>query len=483
MKAILAAAHNAALQPTGQYWQVDQVQGQSYIVRAATGAYAITGSRDETFSWWGRKPGMGEAFYDRTLAAAPVTARDTTAWHKAGSPSSFRVWTGDHWDTFTTAATTWQAGHPNPQGGGDFPGAAGLAGPGGLQSLPTDPGKLAKMFFSPKAMAKAGLLGNVSPGAKVAMTSGLLDAPLPPKVASGLIQALASQPGVHAIGNVTDPLGRQGVALAADAQAATITGQSGTPAADLGTYSWRQILIFSPATGALLAQEEVLTRPGGPYSQEHPGFVIYYLAIRSAGWTATKPAAPAQLSLRAGPVRLPVHRRDGPGQGILAGPPGPGPHWVIVTSRHTLAGLSQRPNRHHTAVRSRDGSLGTWYISISHRVISLMDPVWPTGSRARLAGALARDGTDALPDVGPPDRLDALLHGQRHWRTPTCGLTLVRIRLLMASPVLAAWTESFGIKGDRTTPGVPPRCKGGGGPRPGIPRRVPLGGAVRAPAG
>jgi hypothetical protein len=296
MTAVLAAAHKAALQPTGRYWQVDQVQGQSYIVRGPTGAYAITGSRDETFSWWGLKPGMGEAFYDRTLAASPVTAQDTAAWRKAGSPSSFRVWAGDHWDNLTTTATTWQPNHPNPQGGGDFPGAAGVAGSQGLQGLPTDPGKLAAMFLSPKAMAKAGAppRGSASPGAKVAITAGLLTSPLPPKVASGLIQAVASQPGVHAIGNVTDPLDRHGVALAADDQAATITSQWGTPTADQGTYRSREVLIFSPATGALLAQEEVLTKPGGPYAQESPGFVIYYLAVRSAGWTSTKPAAPAQ---------------------------------------------------------------------------------------------------------------------------------------------------------------------------------------------
>jgi hypothetical protein len=296
--AVLAAADQAARQQAGQYWYTDDVQGQAYVVRPAVRAYAITGSRSETFSWWGVKPGMGESFYDRTLAAGPVTARDEAAWRAAGSPSSFRVWAGDHYDTFAATATTWQRDHPNPTGGGDFPGAAG---PAGLQALPTDPGKLAAMFLSPEAMAKAGAMSHsvASPGAKVAITANLLDSPLPPKVRSGLIRALAAQPGVTAIGGVTDPLGRRGVALAGADETTTVTGQWGTPAADQGTYRWRQVLVFDQATGAVLAQEEVLTTPGGEYANEQPGFVIYYLATRSSGWTNAKPAArPAQLPSR-----------------------------------------------------------------------------------------------------------------------------------------------------------------------------------------
>jgi hypothetical protein len=120
----------------------------------------------------------------------------------------------------------------------------------------------------------------------------MLAEPLPPGVRAGLIQALAAQPGVHAIGAATDPLGRRGVALASDDQAATVTGDWSTPAADQGTYRWRQVIIFDRATGTVLANEEVLTTPGGQYAQEQPGFVIYYQAVRSEGWTNTKPGNP-----------------------------------------------------------------------------------------------------------------------------------------------------------------------------------------------
>jgi hypothetical protein len=38
--------------------------------------------------------------------------------------------------------------------------------------------------------------------------------------------------------------------------------------------------------------------PGGPYAEMEPGFVIDYLAVRSATWTDTKPSPPAALPFR-----------------------------------------------------------------------------------------------------------------------------------------------------------------------------------------
>jgi hypothetical protein len=308
--AILAAAEKAERQPTGNYWYVNVIAGQSYIMRPKTGTYAITGAADESFSWFGARPGMGEAYYRRDLPAHPSTARDAALWRRAGSPSSFRVWSSDHYSTYTAKATNWSSTGPergsDPRGGGVIGGRSVKA----LQNLPTDPAKLAEMFLSDAEMRKALALPpgkklsaeqerrfrQAEPYAKMMRVSSLVGgSALPPKVRAGLIRALAAQPGIHAIGRHTDPLGRRGVALASDERTVTATGEYGGPTSEQGTYRSRQVIIFAERTGAVLSRQDELTRPGGPYAEMKPGFIIEYQAVRSTNWTRTKPAPPAEL--------------------------------------------------------------------------------------------------------------------------------------------------------------------------------------------
>ncbi|GLY74903.1 hypothetical protein [Actinoallomurus iriomotensis] len=306
---VLAAAEKAEQQPTGVYWHTDVVQGQSFIVRAKTGTYAITGALDEMFGWWGAKSGMGEGHYGRDLPARPVTARDAALWRKAGSPSTFRVWAGDHYDTYTTKAQKWQMDGVNkgtdPHGGGSLVGALGMSVEE-LQKLPSDSAKLAEMFLSDKTIYKkehpmgapAGRTRQVPPAVKLHLAGALAQNPVQPKVRAGLMRAATTQPGIHAIGRDTDPLGRPGVALAADDTASTWTGEYGGPQAARGTYRSRKVIVFDQRTGAMLSEQEELTKPGGPYAEMKPGFIIDYVAYRSAGWTDTKPSPSAELPFR-----------------------------------------------------------------------------------------------------------------------------------------------------------------------------------------
>lgn len=301
--AILAAAEKAEQQPTGNYWYLDRIDGQSYIMRPKTGTYAITGASSENFDWWGAKSGMGEGYYGRDLPAHPLTAQDTALWRKAGSPSSFRVWSNDHYYTYTAKAQKWQLDGPergtNPHGGGEFLG--GLSAKD-LPKLPTDEAKLAEMFMSEKEMKKVAGPKSADVGVtsrlKIMRVSALLSAPVPPKVRAGLMRALADQPGIHSIGRDTDPLRREGVALASDERTTTVTGEYGEPKAERGTYRSRTVIIFDQRTGAMLSVQDELTKPGGPYAEMKPGFVINYLADRSVGWTDTKPSPPAGLPFR-----------------------------------------------------------------------------------------------------------------------------------------------------------------------------------------
>jgi len=267
------------------------VSSTSGIVEAATGAYAVTGvPADEEFSCWGVHTGTGEEFYDRTLAARPVTAADAAAWREAGSPATVTVWGGDHWQTAPTTATAWQPDHSDPSGGGYFAGGMTVQQ---LQNLPTDPATLSNMFFSKAALEKEGIPSDAPPGSGLLPVSGFLGAaPLPPPVRAGLIKAMAAQPGVAALGPFTDALGRPGIALATADQSTAITAQYGTPAADQGTYSSRVVVILDPTTGALLTQEDVLTKPGGEFAHQQPGFVLDFLAYSNQGWVNTMPAGP-----------------------------------------------------------------------------------------------------------------------------------------------------------------------------------------------
>jgi hypothetical protein len=301
-QAVLAAAEKAAAQPAGRFWSAGTIQGQSYIMRAETGTYAITGALTESFSWHGAKSGTGEAYYGRDLPARPQTERDEALWRKAGSPPGFRVRGDGRYVTYSTKATAWRSDGPevgiDPRGGGKFLGKSAEE----LQDLPTDPAELAKLFLVDGQGAAPGLApGKEGPrqddsSAKIMRVSSLLsNAPIPPKVRAGLMRALAAQPGVQAIGRVTDPLDRQGVALAGGDRTVTVTAEHGAPKDEQGTYRSREVIVFDERTGALLSRQDVLTRPGGRYAEMKPGFIIEYTAVRSAQWTDTKPKPPAKL--------------------------------------------------------------------------------------------------------------------------------------------------------------------------------------------
>jgi hypothetical protein len=298
----LAAVTKAAQQPTGSYWYSDSVGYQSYLVLAKSGDYAIAAAGSESFEWTAAKVGGGQLFSGRDLPARPLTGADVAAWRRAGSPKSFRVWSNDHYQTYTQALGPWQADHPQAQPGGrfGFPGfkKAGASKTGAtieeLNALPTDPGKLAALLFSDRTAPAA-----IGPQ-KIMAASGALSAPIPSKVRAGIMRALAAQPEVHKVGTVTDPFGRKGVALAAEWPQRTWIGAFTFKGIhrpghwnDRG-FTAREELIFNPDTGALLAEQQILVKPGGIYKTAKPGFVIDYSVSRGSGWTDHKPTPPAR---------------------------------------------------------------------------------------------------------------------------------------------------------------------------------------------
>jgi hypothetical protein len=309
----LAAANQAALQPMAAYWSSDLVRAATWIVPAKTGDYAIAGAATEEFEWTSARINGGNLPYIRFLPARPLTASDVAAWRRAGSPKTFRVWSNDHYDTYTTKASDWSADAKEAMPGGTFP-FAGFPSPGQpclqnpgprvphgvvlppctkpgvygatldqLEKLPTDPASVTSRYRSAALMLgdRSTNTTDVARAVLEEVTWDLENAPVPPKLRAGMLRMLAVLPGVHRIDSVTDPLGRPGFAFAAQ----TRKNQNGI---------WRTEVIFG-TDGTFLASRNVLVTPGGIYKTAKPGLVINYEAARSSGWTNTRPKPPTAL--------------------------------------------------------------------------------------------------------------------------------------------------------------------------------------------
>ncbi|WP_141956635.1 CU044_5270 family protein [Actinoallomurus bryophytorum] len=297
LSGVLLAAQNAEALPTGKYWFADQVMADTYVVRAKTGDYAISAFGSEDFRWIAAKVNKGDGGASRDLGFRPVSAADTAAWRRAGSPSTLRVRVDDHYDTLRSAPgrwTTWKSkllGGTSDSSGGRF--QLGLTVKQ-LEELPTDQEKLAKLLFQPdKLFGKRGLA--VDPADtkwaavdRLNLVRAMLSGPVTPRSQAALMRVLKAQPGIREIGRVTDPLGRKGVALVTDFPG-VIRGSS-----EKVPYGSQLRLLFDLKTGKYLGDQEVLTRPGGEYASQKPGFVMRYAMTSGSGWTDDKPTHPAK---------------------------------------------------------------------------------------------------------------------------------------------------------------------------------------------
>ncbi|MDA8217843.1 MAG: CU044_5270 family protein [Dehalococcoidales bacterium] len=168
-----------------------------------------------------------EAAGERTF----LSEGDRSAWAAAGLP--------------TSASTTSQDFGPGELMYEDFAG------------LPTDPSALAAVIRQRAEQA--------DPPVDVEMfvvVGDLLRQPgVPPEVRSALYKVAASIPGVELVGDMVDRAGRQGVAVA--------------KTTDYWGAKERLVLIFDPATSALLGEEQVLLERAD-WTDATPPVVIGY---------------------------------------------------------------------------------------------------------------------------------------------------------------------------------------------------------------
>ncbi|MFC5180565.1 CU044_5270 family protein [Actinomadura harenae] len=317
--AFVQVAAKAELQPGGRFWHSDQISGQAYAQRPATGPYTIFGAQYESFQYTSVDKKGGSDVIGREVSARPASPEDEAAWRRAGSPSSFRVWSNDHYAVYKAGTTPWTADKKRKGGSFFLPGKGVEPTPDQVANLPTDPAALARFLFPVRddgiknltyeeimelrrqeAAGKNVDWGHIPPRQMKPeermdqVAEVLLNLPVSPKQRSALMRTLAAQPGVHVLKEATDTLGRRGIALVTDPWQVTRTGESGAPKAERGSYTVQDELIFDPATGALLSSQRVLVRPGGPYASRKPGAVDGYRAVRSSGWTDTRPEPPVE---------------------------------------------------------------------------------------------------------------------------------------------------------------------------------------------
>jgi hypothetical protein len=301
---LLAAAEHAAKEPSGRYWRVQTVDGQAYRVGGeGADGYTVLGYTSQWDRWTARSDADDDVLYVRDLGARPLTAADTAAWKKAGSPTTMRVWSNDHWATLSTVpGKTFGVGPGTWEEERITPAAKKRAAeqrdemcsrlrnhgkpvskercralkkvPGEVVSVVDDPSEVREQMFPSAVRARPlDAAGDLRAG-----FTFLTRRPATPEVRAAAFRLLAGVPGVRTIGSVTDDRGRTGIGLAA----------RGSMREGSGTVFDYQ-LILEPKTYRILAGRQVVVKPGGSMKGMRPGDVLNRELVLQAGWTNEGP--------------------------------------------------------------------------------------------------------------------------------------------------------------------------------------------------
>jgi hypothetical protein len=213
----------------------------------------------ETRETWVGRDGSGR-FVTRGRAIVFPGPRDRTRWIAAGRPS------------FAAPSNASDAALAESYSNNGFAAGSRSLSYDQLAALPTDGQAMYRRLIE-----LAGT-GGSSPDAEAFVIIGdlLRSAPVPGNVRAGLYRAAAYIKGIHFAGEVSDALGRHGLAV------------------DLPSgHGTRNRLVFDPQTSELLAEEEVLTQRV-PYVDAAPGFAIGSRVVLQMAVVDTDTATPAR---------------------------------------------------------------------------------------------------------------------------------------------------------------------------------------------
>ncbi|MER7795258.1 CU044_5270 family protein [Streptomyces sp. NPDC097640] len=267
---------------SGTYWRTTTRSGWIGVVAepGSDSAFAVVSSETQRWSH-GVRPGTRSLWVSGIDdSTEPRTERDAARWRAAGSPKDLtlaetgsgaggklvlRMHTGAEKRPTVTRFNL-----------GDQIAAVGANNVtyADLRKLPADTAKLKEYLEG---------LYEEDRGSEISgrtewmwrQAAELITLPVRPEVRAAAYRVIAGLPGIRSLGEVTDPLGRKGVGFALPA----------TERPDNGTA--RSELIVDPATGALLSDQEVLTKPNAKAAEAGltAGTVVNYTATVKSEWT------------------------------------------------------------------------------------------------------------------------------------------------------------------------------------------------------
>jgi len=236
--ALTAARQPAAVVPgPGQYVYVETIEGQRMSAGVETpGGTATSGICPQTVQVWAAPDGSG-----REVASAP-----TGPSCYGGIPSQ----------TF---------GKGQQLDGDVYPRAA---------DLPTDPAALRQFIVRHFEDGKEEV------GATFHFAGTFLQSGAPPEIRAALFRMIQGLPGIESLGPMTDRLGRHGIGVG------------------FTEYGVRDVLIFDPATSAVLEREgiaadpaQIAVPPGNP--EFSAGELINYTVYKASGVVNSRTDVPA----------------------------------------------------------------------------------------------------------------------------------------------------------------------------------------------
>ncbi|MFJ1669509.1 CU044_5270 family protein [Streptomyces bottropensis] len=272
----------------GTYWQTTTRSQDVNVVGAAGGEGPLFAVRDSATSEWsvGVRPGTRSLMVSGLDAEiAPRTKADAARWRAAGSPGTMQAEVTGNEAGGTLGYT--MGTRPPTVMRTDADDKIYALGPRNasyqdLLELPSDPAEL-RRELERRHRQDSGAEISDRTAYVLRQAADLITMPVKPAVRAAAYRVMAGQPGVRGLGQVTDPLGREGVGIAFP----------GTHATPLGSVEQR--VVVDPATGELLAEQLVLVEPSARARAAglDAGTTVNYTATTRMGWGENQIKVPA----------------------------------------------------------------------------------------------------------------------------------------------------------------------------------------------